>query len=418
MSSNIQSSSSIDPSQDELTTRVMRILELVRLEKGQSDQQPAEIAVEPELRHCPSCKAPADFSSHLWCTSCFYCPKLGRVIRDGELAGQESGTPRASIPFRRYGKYVIWIPLAVLLVEWVIVWMVPEWRVSPNFSRVQVGSGLLLCSLAHIYLFSQLRAAFSQLPISSLWLEPVQLWVAAFRRPLPNRLAPIAATLGLVLMMAGGVKSGADFHWMSKNVQLIATSAKSKKELRSTNTISHKLTFKNVDIAQSQATSANRDSIAEVSKGANAAASLLSATMNADFPIDGAAEAAINSGNRATCIVFGYLTNSSGDLKSILLAERMSNRYRFVAKLSLHQVDEKMISKLQENLNEIRTLKPTLNTRVNAKWVLPIVEVQVLHQGRGADGLLSQPELIDFDYSGLSSSSNDLVDAKTHIGQN
>ncbi|WP_437203849.1 hypothetical protein [Planctomicrobium sp. SH664] len=95
-------------------------------------------------------------------------------------------------------------------------------------------------------------------------------------------------------------------------------------------------------------------------------------------------------------VIFGFLTNGAGEIRSVLLAERSRDSARFAGKLSLDGIDPAVREQLQSELENLRTARPPLKTPYHANWVRPVVTCEVAHTGRGADGQLKDGYLVDF----------------------
>lgn len=85
---------------------------------------------------------------------------------------------------------------------------------------------------------------------------------------------------------------------------------------------------------------------------------------------------------RSECVVFGYLTNSEGTIRSLLLATSDSTtRPRYVARLPLEALPADMQATLIEALPTIRTARPIAACPYGGRWVEPAFNLAIRHSG-------------------------------------
>lgn len=101
--------------------------------------------------------------------------------------------------------------------------------------------------------------------------------------------------------------------------------------------------------------------------------------------------------DRREFVVFGYTTNISGEIRSLLMAEiSKDKRGRFVGRLALDDVGAGMISALDAEFKDIRVSKPAVACPYGGRWVRPIVYCNVAFDGFTADGKLNDARLLSF----------------------
>ncbi len=84
--------------------------------------------------------------------------------------------------------------------------------------------------------------------------------------------------------------------------------------------------------------------------------------------------------------VFGYTTNSNGELRSLLLAiAGESGRMRYAQKLGIDQLSAEDLTKLSEQLKPYRVREPAIPSPYGGKWVNPVVKCRVQHDGLNSD---------------------------------
>lgn len=120
-----------------------------------------------------------------------------------------------------------------------------------------------------------------------------------------------------------------------------------------------------------------------------------------DVPLTAKGEARTD---RTEFIVFGFLTNPAGDLRSVLLADIRNDRLRFVGKMAVDDLSDPQQAQLQTLLKQYPARSPLLETPYRAKWVQPVVKIRVGHIGWTSNGEPRDGYLMSFeDLSSLAS---------------
>lgn len=95
----------------------------------------------------------------------------------------------------------------------------------------------------------------------------------------------------------------------------------------------------------------------------------------------------------AECVIFGYLTNARGDIRSVLLATVGSTtRPRYVANLAVDTLPESISSELLATLPEIRRQDPIASCPYGGKWVEPRYVLTIAHEG-WSNNLFKKPRV-------------------------
>lgn len=97
-------------------------------------------------------------------------------------------------------------------------------------------------------------------------------------------------------------------------------------------------------------------------------------------------------------IVIGYLTNSSGELRSLLLAETLeqTGAIRFGGKYTISINDPEFINQFQKTLEKYRMRTPAMQTPYIAKWTAPYVYCKIVHNGIAPDGRFVDGQILYF----------------------
>jgi hypothetical protein len=94
------------------------------------------------------------------------------------------------------------------------------------------------------------------------------------------------------------------------------------------------------------------------------------------------------------CLVLGYTTNSTGEVRSLLLAAAPDFKFlRFVAKLPVNQVAPHLLDELMSQLEEIPAEKPMVRCPYGGRWVQPELFCIVSYEGWTADGRLHNAQV-------------------------
>jgi len=385
--------------------RLMRLLDSVRLEKVPVEQDiPIDLL---QVIGCTQCGSSAPWNGAPWCPDCEYLPKLGRKATAAEKKAWLTSArpaPRAGL-----GRLCLSSVLAVLLgclilalcrpasVDWLFYW------------RAVFLTGLAAFLCGHVL---ACRAAPR---INLLWtavvLHPARIWASALRHNPGSRLFPVLGSGGLIAVILSVAMLGfhpdgiaGQLNWRNLSQQMnslrvlqqvyaafvVAPPAQlsSASPVASASPTSGTPANSAPDRHEHSVSKLNADHPPEPTE------ELAAAEDDEAWPVDPDAEnrrPAVKSAvprESSEFVIFGYLTNSTGEIRSVLLAGMENSRPRFVGKLSLDDLDEETLERLQQRLSEIRTTRALLRSSYRARWVRPIVACRVAHSGWTNEGLL------------------------------
>ena len=88
------------------------------------------------------------------------------------------------------------------------------------------------------------------------------------------------------------------------------------------------------------------------------------------------------------CIIFGYLGNAKGEVRSVLIASDPDVEFpKYAGRLAIDDLPEDVAKRLSDELPQLRQRRPLINCPYNAMWVAPDFSVIVDHKGWGQSGL-------------------------------
>lgn len=94
----------------------------------------------------------------------------------------------------------------------------------------------------------------------------------------------------------------------------------------------------------------------------------------------------------AECLIFGYRTNESGEVTTLLLASAVNGKMQFSGLISTVGMPEDELRKLSARMMRLGRRGPFVKCRYRASWLLPRLMVEVDHEGWGKDGKLVKPK--------------------------
>src|SRR5690606_11782096 len=87
------------------------------------------------------------------------------------------------------------------------------------------------------------------------------------------------------------------------------------------------------------------------------------------------------------CLILGYTTNASGEIRSLLLAAAPDYRFlRFVGKLPVDRVAPQVLEELLQRFAQIPAPKPMVRCPYGGRWVQPELFCIATYEGWTADG--------------------------------
>jgi len=423
---------------EDATSRLMRMLESVRLEKAEPLLDKTWTVTKSD---CPQCHSETLWGDSLWCPDCAYYPKLGRSVSPEEIQAtlDEKASPAHG--------WAIWLAieiLAVVMFSSLYCLLEPEAAARGPAGRIQFVVGILLIIVAQIQAFVISTRGSDSIPLSSIFFEPLQLWPAVFKQLPRSRQTLYLGINGLLAVVLAVAVVGMDFEgmfhgmrprkrkrtMMQSIVQLVSSaegnsafSMSGEEEEEEEEENSPLGLNGNATHGQSAGGSDMESSLQDFAGAAGPGRVAMAgetsggppAQIAADFtpPADSTLTASASqhtatpenvprspSGRerveRSEFLVIGYLANSAGEIRSVL-ARTANNRLQYAGKLSLDEVSDSRRDSVQKVLDQIRTRRPILQMAYQARWVRPIVLAHVAYVGWTPEGLLREAYLIDLE---------------------
>ena len=414
-------------------TRLMRMLDAVRLEKAAgADKHHDDASDEPQVG-CANCGMDEPWGLSSWCPECGYYPKLGRAITPVEMEAEgESEESLLSPELSRTLLVAMGGCFLLAAVSIAVRLTVPDAAPRGQWALVQLIAGGMIFLIAHVRAYALAVQKVDNLPPSSFFFEPAKIWTQIFKI-LPDRRGTFYAGLWgfLAAALAFGV-IGLDWAGMFSHLQPGRKPGNPMKKIMraagaATNTA---LTMPSEEEGSYEEGSGDSTASGPAGPGTQekmetslrrfaedaGATELAKSAADANgkggkgrFP--GASAGAEKTkedeiprawsgrerDDRGTFVIFGYLTNAEGELRSILLAEIQGRTGRFVSKLSLDENSPEVRKELQEVLSQFGSQRPLLPTPYRAHWVRPDVECVIAFTGRTSDGQLREGYLVSFE---------------------
>lgn len=208
MSVDLSTTAPLPPLPEDSTSRLMRMLESVRLEKAETGQEATASAVRTV---CPQCESPEPWGNSSWCPECGYYPKLGRAMTPSEIESTQERKQTFSLI------WLFWLTLGLLcLVGFSIAvrMLFPDEAERGSFGRIQFIFGVILLLAAQVRAYLVATQGRDDLPFSSMFFEPFQVWPSVLRQlPRTRHSCYWGGWGGMALLLALFV-TGMDFNGM------------------------------------------------------------------------------------------------------------------------------------------------------------------------------------------------------------
>lgn len=95
------------------------------------------------------------------------------------------------------------------------------------------------------------------------------------------------------------------------------------------------------------------------------------------------------------CLILGYTTNASGEIRSLLLAAAPDFKFlRFVAKVPVDRVDPHILDALLQKFEEIPARKPMVRCPYGGRWIQPELFCISIYEGWTAEGRLHNAKVV------------------------
>lgn len=438
------------------TERLMRMLDSVRLEKPES----TPTSPPSGTQRCPQCRSPEPWGAASWCPNCGYYPKLGRKVTPSELESNVPTTPSASY---RWAAWLVLGGVACIALSIASMWIIPDPVARAEYGRLQFIAGLLMVLIGQVMAYVVCARDVDDLPVSAIFFEPVQLWLAVLKNLPDYRHTLYVGTWGGLCMILAVFVTGMNFDGMFAHLKTKKSKGNPLQTL-----VKMVTAFQNNDPDSSEEEESQKEE--EASEGSllasaggrvpqssagdlesaindlagTAAGDLIDSNAPLDSNID--PNIPIGSGDQfsmvgdvekeleaigeaplgeaanpphntfvlekevapvapsgvprkeeSRLVVFGYLTNVAGEIRSLLLADVSTTRPRYAGKLSLEELSEDERAQIQALLDSIRSRKAALPVPFHARWVHPLLIARVAHSGRTTEGHLKEGYLMSID---------------------
>lgn len=429
------------------TERLIRMLDSVRLEKPDIEPRPSSSGA----KKCPQCRSSEPWGAASWCPNCGYYPKLGRTVSPSELESHTESSPPVSY---KWAAWLVLGGLTAIALSVASTWIIPDPVVRADYGRLQFIFGLVMIIIGQVMAYFACTRETDDLSLSALFFEPVRLWLAVVKNLPQYRRTLYVGSWGALCMTLAVFVTGMDFDGMFAHLK----TKKSKKSPLQT-LVKAVTSFQGNSAATSDEDVADDDEqslLASAGGGTSAPASgdletaindlagmAAEDLMNSNGPNESTGiqstgdldslEADVEkeladitdtpditsdslilekkvaplapSGkprkDESQLVVFGYLTNAAGEIRSILLADISTPRPRYAGKLSLDELTSEESAQVQTLLESIRSRRAALPLPFHARWVHPLLIARVAHVGRTMEGHLKDGYLMGIDDSHL-----------------
>lgn len=410
--------------------------------KKQKDQgSKSHSANGARVKICPSCGSEEPWGSSSWCPSCGYYPQLKRKVFNEEIAENETdeeeeeeldiATMATMVPV-----WIYWLAggVILLLVESLTIrCLFPQIEQRSPIAIIQILIGLNVLGIAHFRAYFIAAHENEDLNIISILWTPFVIWKGVFEQMPDVRRTLYSGTWGLCAILFAILFIGVDY--VSVFVQADAPPRKPINPMKTVLQVAGKMASAapatnhgpapgNIEDALSdfagsdtfdfilESQNVNDDPLAEAREGYDPKKSTTpDQQSNKEKPKEEepppereivwatAASDGIKREFDKEYLVVGYLTNSQGMLRSLLLAETLKSNgaIRFSGKYSISLKDNLFIEKLQSKLESYRSRYPVMKTPYIAKWTAPYVSVKIVHNGIAPDGRFTDGRILYYE---------------------
>jgi hypothetical protein len=403
----------------------------------------AENAPAAHAEGCPSCGFTGSWGMNSWCPKCGYFPRFGK---QGEVVAAVS--PEDELPPTPWELVAGWIwalvggMAAIIALSAAISFLVQDPAMRGAMAAVQVFVGLMagVGAQCRAYLLSMLTS--ENFKIYSIVTSPIAIWRGALKQLPTTKKVFFTAAWGWTAFFAGMVFIGVHWETHLKAFQDYVQEVRVAEAARMANATKGKADDKKGDAPPEPGQMTFGDFVGEVGKTLtpeeqrpkmkfrvaddggdenvedalnglvdNVPADMKETDEEALEKLADVAEQAgqgeegaeggdekddpkerIPEGQR--CLIMGYTANSSGEIRSLLVAVPLKDgRLRFAAKLSLDALTNRDLVELRKVLLKIRTKQPVTTCPFGGVWVAPVLQCRVLNDGWTNDGRLKNPRV-------------------------
>lgn len=424
-----------DKNLQDVQDRLMKMLESVRLDPNVARELPPQAAKQEssatELAHeplnrssaaarsstaevtCPDCKTDTPWGDSPWCPKCGYHPKLKRRIAGAAADEQE---PEDETPLELIDMIKLCPTWIIILSAGVMVvlagTLTARVQIAHPVARsavalLQVIIGLNVLGIAHVLACMQGARQDDDIGLISLVWAPIRIWKSLCSMLPKGKYILFAGSWSATAILCALLFLGVDtealiIHYsnaQAKGVSPIKTlmSGMSKAAAESGPASLGSLEDSIADFAGEiidESVSGSTDAadeqtgVGQVTETAADDEGMVKPNIPLDSPRNEERE----------YVILGYLTNSYGAIRSILLAETSPDftKARFVGKYNVNLKDEKFVRDLQDTLDLYRVKQPAVKTPFFAKWTAPVVVCRIAYNGLTPDGRFDEAEIVWF----------------------
>ena len=386
------------------------------------------------VKICPNCKSDEPWGDSSWCPSCGYYPSLKRKVFSDELAESEVEVEEEDLDLTTMATmvptWIYWLSggLIFLLIESLAIrCLIPRLAQRSPLAIVQILIGLNVLGIAHIRAYFIAAQEDENLNIIAILWRPFDIWKTVITQMPRVHKTIYAGTWGLAAVLFAIAFIGVDY--LSVMTAATAERRKPANPMKTVLSVASKMA---AVTPASQGGGGAPDNIGDAIEGF-AGDDLLGTVLDAgkaeEDPLEDAAEDYEGSSSTSTAggkkndneeeqierdiiwssdsageskefdneyLVIGYMTNASGQLRSLLLAETLkeTGAVRYAGKYSINTIDKKFINKLQLQLEKYRSRHPAMKTPYIAKWTAPYVLVKIVHNGISPDGRIQEGHIL------------------------
>lgn len=393
----------------------------------------AKSANGSRVKICPNCKSDEPWDGSSWCPSCGYYPSLKRKVFSVDLAESEVEEEEEDLDLTTMATmvptWIYWLSggLVFLLVESLAIrCLVPRLSQRSPIAIVQILIGLNVLGIAHIRAYFIAAHEDENLNIISILWRPFDIWKTAISQ-MPRVCKTVyAGTWGLAAVLFAIAFIGVDY--LSVMSTAVSERRKPANPMKTVLSVASKMASAapapqggspgNIeDAIENFAGDDLFDTILDAGNIENPEEDLLE---DAAEGYEGTSDTSSTTGKKKNevkvereivwsslsaegskefdneFLVIGYMTNASGQLRSLLLAETLkeSGAVRYAGKYSINTRDKKFIDKLQLQLEKYRSRYPAMKTPYIAKWTAPYVLVKIVHNGVSPDGRIDEGQIL------------------------
>lgn len=443
-----------DKNLQQVQDRLMKMLDSVRLDPDAPSEAPprqkketstpkkASLQVpdseqESDETCCPSCDSTEPWNGSSWCPKCGYYPKLNqKIVRrdpsefaDAEYEEDEELSVIGLI--LKIPKWIFWISggILLLLIESVAIrFLVLDIVTRSQIAILQVLIGANLFGIAHIRAYMIASQDNESINFISIFFAPTKIWGTTLERMPSVSKTVCSGSWGLAAALFAVLFIGVDYDnlFSPENFQR-ESSVNPLKMIVGTMTQSAKnggTTVASDGKSSGSLEDALKDFAGDSDPGGQQQSSGASTSSDQEFTenyseskdghviIHSTVPLVGKKAHKKEYIVFGFLTNSAGELRSILLAEELDGKkgVRFSGKYIISVDDDPFLAKFRSSLDHHLSRRPAMKTIYNANWTAPALVCKIAHNGVTPDGRFQEGQITSYYDQAPATENNDLAE--------